>query len=94
MSAIPVALRVFTVSSLLLTAGATPASDVSSDRYQASLQETSRGVEQRESAKGQESTGPNANATLPCTCSRAETMKGALSADEEAELDRLRSQGG
>lgn len=94
MSTIQVALRVFTVTGALLAAGATQASDVTADRHQASLQETSRGVEQGPSAKGQESSGPKANATRPCTCSRAGTMKGSLSADEEAELDRLRSQGG
>ncbi len=88
------ALRGVMVAGVLLGAGATQASDVTSGRHQASSQETSRGVEQGASAKGQESSGPKANATRPCTCSRAGTMKGSLSADEEGELVRLRSQGG
>ena len=94
MSTIQVALRVFTVVGVLLAAGASRANEVSSDRHQASLQETSRGVDQVASAKGHAGTGPKASATQPCTCSRAGTMNGSLSADEEAELDRLRSHGG
>ena len=94
MSILYVALRAVTITGLLLAAGATQASDVTADRHQASLQETDRGVDQRAIAKGQEGTGPLANAIHACACNRAGTMKGGLSADEEAELDRLRSQGG
>lgn len=94
MSRIQVALRVFTVIGVLLAAGATQANDVSSDRHQASLQETSRGVEQRAVADGKEGAVPRVNTAHACTCSRATPTAKPDSSDLDAKLDRLRSQGG